>query len=115
MEHLTVTPLSAGHDSPTQNSNGAVDDLDTSPFFDYLRTPQGHEVATRVLGIFDDLKRAALGHSARQVTLEKVFQIVIVTTVVAAATWLAVVDKFSVPVGVLFGTLVGYIFGKKAS
>lgn len=85
-----------------------------SPFFEYLKTPHGHEVATRVLNIFDDLKKAALNHTASQVKLERLLQIVIVIMVVLAASTLAVMDKFNATVGVLFGTLIGYIFGKKA-
>lgn len=85
-------------------------DLDPSPFLEYLKSPQGHELAGRVVGI----KKAALSHSASEVKLDKMIQIAIVVSIVAAATTLAILDKFSAPVGILFGTLVAYVFGKKA-
>jgi hypothetical protein len=36
------------------------EEWDVSPFFEYLKTPQGHEVATRVLKVIEDVKKATL-------------------------------------------------------
>jgi hypothetical protein len=90
------------------------DELDTSPFFDYLRTQQGHEIASRAVSIIEDVKKAALSHSASNARLEKWLQIAIVVAVIAASTYLTATDKFNPTIGVLFGTLVGYVFGKRA-
>jgi len=81
----------------------------------YLMSPQGHEIAGRIVAIFEDLKKTALSHTASTVKLEKVLQIVIVVAVIVAATLLAVLGKLESPIAVLFGTLVGYVFGKRSS
>ncbi|MGQ0704181.1 MAG: hypothetical protein ACT4PM_13725 [Gemmatimonadales bacterium] len=88
--------------------------LDTSPFFEYLKTAQGHEVATRLLTILEDVKKAALSHTSTLAKRETWFHVAVFSVVIGAAVTLAILDKFSTPVGILLGTLVGYIFGKKS-
>ena len=33
------------------------DEIDLSPFFKWLGSPQGHEVLSRVLSMFEDIKK----------------------------------------------------------
>ena len=89
------------------------EDIDMSPFFQYLSTDKGHEVAKTVLTIIDDIKKATVKHSAGHAKLETWMKIAVILAVIAAATLLTLSDKFNSTVGVLFGTLVGYIYGKK--
>ena len=86
--------------------------LEISPLLEYLKTPQGHELTTRIVAILEDVKKAALTHGSDQFRRELWFRGVVVVAVIAAATVLAVLDKFSTPVGILFGALMGYILKK---
>lgn len=90
------------------------ENLDTSPFFEYLRSDKGHEVVGRVLAIFEDIKKAAISQQSGHVKRELWMQLGIIGLVVAASTTLAVLGKFDATIGVLFGTLVGYVFGKRS-
>lgn len=101
--------------SPTTTALSVDDEMDSSPFFEYLQSPQGHEIVCKVVSIVDDFKKAALRHNSGQVRLDQILQVTIVIAVVVAASALAILDKFSTAVGILFGTLVGYVFGKKTS
>jgi len=100
---------------PLPSKSPEDDELDVGPFFKYLQSPQGHEVASRILTMFDELKKGTLSQAGGQVRLDKWLQITIVLTVIAASTILAVLEKFSPTIGVLFGTLLGYVFGRRAS
>ncbi len=83
------------------------------PFLNYLQSEQGHEIASRVLKIIEDVKKATLEKTTSHATFEKWLQAGIVVVVVGAASGLSYFGKFDTSLGVLFGTLVGYIFGKK--
>lgn len=96
------------------NGDDEKEETDVSPFFEYLRSPEGHEIAKSVIGIIQDIKKAALTSTTGQIKLEKTLQIGIVFAVIIAASILAGIDKLSTPVGILFGTLVGYVFGRKS-
>jgi hypothetical protein len=89
------------------------DEIDVSPFFEYLKTDKGHEVATRVLDIFNDIKQATLAQATTHLRIEKWIQLALILAVVIAATILTLHDKFNPTIGVLFGTLVGYVFGRR--
>ena len=93
--------------------SASVDEIDFSPFLDYLKTENGHALAGRVIGLVEDFKKATLEKTTRHATLEKILQITIIVVVVGAASWLSYLDKFETSIGVLFGTLVGYFFGKR--
>lgn len=86
---------------------------DLQPFLNYLQSQQGHEIASRVLKIFEDVKKATLEKTTSHAAFEKWLQAGIVVVVVIAASTLSYLGKFDTSLGVLFGTLVGYIFGKK--
>jgi hypothetical protein len=89
------------------------DEIYPSPLFEYLNTEKGHELVTRILNIVDDVKKVTITHNASYAKLEKWQQIAIVFAVLVASTILTIYDKFNSTIGVLFGTLVGYVFGKR--
>ncbi len=89
------------------------DEIDIGPFLAYLESDKGHELASRTLKIFEDIKKSALENSASHAKFEKWLQVGIVVLVILASSFLTYVGKFDSTVGVLFGTLVGYLFGKK--
>ena len=89
------------------------DSIDFTSFWEYVQSEKGHEVVQRIVGMIDDVKKATLAHHGSYAKLDKVLQYVLVIGVVVASAWLSVVDKFSTPVGVMFGTLVGYAFGRR--
>jgi hypothetical protein len=100
--------------SPAARPVADEEPLEAPTLFDYLQTPEGHGIAKRVLDIIDELRKAKVAQDATVVRYEKWLQIAIVIAVVGASTVLAVVDKFTPTIGVLFGALIGYVFGKRA-
>jgi len=89
------------------------EEIDIGPFLVYLESEKGHEIASRVLCIFEDIKKAALEKNASHAKFEKWLQVGIVLFVIIASSLLTYAGKFDSTVAVLFGTLVGYLFGKK--
>lgn len=89
------------------------DEIDLGPVVEYLSTKNGHEIASRILTIVEDVKKSTLERNASHAKFEKWLQVGIIVLVVGATTGLIYVDKFDSTVGLLFGTLVGYMFGKK--
>ncbi len=90
-----------------------TDEPDFKPLFTYLQSPQGHEIATRLLSIVEDVKKSTLEKTTSHAAFEKWLQAGIIFIVVVAASTLSYLGKFDTSLGVLFGTMVGYIFGKK--
>lgn len=86
---------------------------EVQPILNYLQSQQGHEIASRVLTIVEDIKKATLEKTTSHAAFEKWLQAGIVVVVVVAASTLSYLGKFDASLGVLFGTLVGYIFGKR--
>lgn len=91
----------------------AEEKVDLQPFLNYLQSPQGHEIASRVLSVVEDVKKATLEKTTSHAVFEKWLQAAIIAMVVFSSALLSYLGKFDTSVGVLFGTLVGYIFGKK--
>ncbi len=83
------------------------------PFFEYLKSDKGHEILSRTIKIFEDIKIATLEKSTSHAKFEKWIQGLIVIIVIVATSILTYLGKFDSSIGVLFGTLVGYLFGKK--
>lgn len=90
------------------------DEIDLSPFFAYLKTPQGHEVAKNVIGFMNDIKKLTLDRSSSHFWLETIAKYSVIAIVVAAVTYLSSQGKLDTTTGMLFGTIVGYFFGQKA-
>ncbi|NKC11773.1 MAG: hypothetical protein GKR94_06075 [Gammaproteobacteria bacterium] len=87
--------------------------IDIGQFLYYLESEKGHELASRVLAIIEDIKKATIQTSTSHAKFEKWLQAGIVLVVVVTASVLTYLSKFDSTLGVLFGTLVGYLFGKK--
>jgi hypothetical protein len=79
---------------PTEEEDEG-EELETGPFFEYLQSPQGHEVSTRLVTILEDIKKAALSHRSDIAKRETWLQALVFLIVVAAAVTLAILDKFS--------------------
>lgn len=90
-----------------------LQETDFRPLFTYLQSPQGHEIAARLLSVVEDVKKSTLEKTTSHAAFEKWLQAGIIFIVVLAASLLSYLGKFDTSLGVLFGTLVGYIFGKK--
>ena len=86
---------------------------DLQPIFNYLQSPQGHDIASRVVNVIEDVKKVTLEKTTNHAVFEKRLQAGIILIVVVASSVLSFLGKFDTSLGVLFGTLVGYIFGKK--
>ena len=103
---------------PQDQTNGDHDllndeEMDFGPFLNYLQTEKGHEALQRVLSMFEDIKKVTLDKTAAQVKFEKMFQLLGVSFVIIATSILTYCDKFEASLGVLFGSIVGYLFGRK--
>lgn len=96
-----------------ENENDTAAPSELQPVLNYLQTERGHDIASRILNIIEDVKKATLEKTTSHATFEKWLQALIVVVVVGAASTLSYLGKFDTSLGVLFGTLVGYIFGKK--
>ena len=90
------------------------DEIDPTPVLDYLKTEKGHELASRVVQIIEGIQQATLATNSKHVVFELWFKVITVVLVVIAASLLTWADKFNPTMGILFGTLVGYVFGKKS-
>ena len=89
------------------------DEIDIGPLLLYLQSEKGHELASRALAIIEDIKKATIQTTTSHAKFEKWLQSGIIITVVIASSFLTYYGKFDSTIGVLFGTLVGYLFGKK--
>lgn len=98
----------------SENDDVGDDECVETTAFDYLQTHQGHEVAQRLMTIFEKLADAKVNRDAAAAKLERYIQVGIIVLVVAASTTLAIVDKFNATIGLLFGSLVGYVLGRRA-
>jgi hypothetical protein len=99
----------------------------------YLQSENGHEIAKQVVELIKGIKHSTLD---RNVELDKVnaeqtrlrvelmhkhygrlltLQTIVFALAIVAASILTYVGKFESPVAILFGTLVGYFFGRKTS
>ncbi len=99
----------------------------------YLQSEKGHEIAKSVLEIVKGIKHSTLDRNLEQdkVNAEQakqqtelihkhyrwvlISQNIVFALAIVAASILTYVGKFESPVAILFGTLVGYFFGKKTS
>ena len=99
-------------DQPNSLTKSKTDDFDLGPFWAYLKTQEGHEIATRVVAIFEALRHAGMDRNALLQRIETFLRYSMVLAVIVAAVTLSLYDKFDSTIGVLFGTLIGYFFGR---
>ena len=88
---------------------------DSYYFWEYLHSEKGHEVVSRALKIVEDVKKGTLERSERHARFERWLQVAVTLVIVIASTVLTMYGKFDTSIGVLFGTLVGYLFGKRSA
>lgn len=103
---LTVAPPSS---APIVKSD---DEVDFSPLIGYLQSPQGHEIASRVVGLIEDVKKATLDKNYAHAKFNRWMEAGVIVVVIGVVAWLSVADKLNPTVGVLLGSVVGYFFGK---
>lgn len=87
-------------------------EVDFSPFIEYLQSPQGHEIASRIVGIIEDVKKATIDKNYSHAKFNRWVEAGVILVVVGAVVGLSVVDKLNPTVGVLLGSVVGYFFGR---
>jgi len=113
--------IQVGNDDELEEEE--VDDGQVIGFFEYLVTPNGHEVAKDVIKLFADFKNAVLDktleekqhlleYQKRVQTWMWFVQIVVFTLALGLVGFLTYVGKFDPAIAILLGTLVGYFFGK---
>lgn len=95
------------------DKNKILSNAGGSDLIDYLSSDKGHEIASRLISVIESVKHSTIDSSATNVRIEKIVQAFVIVMVVGATSVLVALGKFEASVGVLFGTLVGYAFGKK--
>jgi hypothetical protein len=88
------------------------DEVDFSPFFNYLQSPQGHEMASRVLALIEGLKKVTIDKTISHAKFNRWMEAGVISVVIAAVVTLSILDKLNPTVGILLGSVVGYFFGK---
>ena len=89
-----------------------AEEIDVSPFLDYLQSPQGHEIASRVVGLIEDVKKATVDKNFSHAKFNRWVEAGVIVVVIGAVVGLSIVDKLNPTVGVLLGSVVDYFFGK---
>jgi hypothetical protein len=79
-----------------------------NPLLDFLKTESGSKCADGVVNLINSLSQK--GHATHK--WDTVSKVVCIIFVVIATSVLLYFDKFEPSVGILFGTIVGYLFGK---
>ena len=103
---ITVTPPEA---APLAQEE---DEIDFSPFFNYLNGPNGHEIASRVVRLIEDTKKVTIDKSYANAKFNRWMEVSVIIVVVIAIVILSVMDKLNPTVAILLGSIVGYFFGK---
>ena len=94
---------------PTEETTNDLKAAQGTTLFDFLTTPEGREFGKHCLTHMTQYLSNA-GHNQRTELWVRAIVILAIILVVAALTYFG---KFDSSIGVLMGTLVGYIFGKK--
>ncbi len=87
-------------------------EVDFAPLVDYLKSPQGHEIASRVVGLIEDVKKATLDKNYSHAKFNRWLEAGVIVVVISVVAALSLGDKLNPTVGVLLGSVVGYFFGK---
>lgn len=77
--------------------------------FNYIKSQEFQRIVHELISAYTEKNKIEGIKSSR----DKKLQFVIVTSVIIASSVLSYFGKFDTSLGVVFGTLVGYIFGKK--
>ncbi|CCN82022.1 hypothetical protein VIBNISFn27_600001 [Vibrio nigripulchritudo SFn27] len=85
-----------------------------SPWLDFLASENGSKIANQTIEAFQGLQAEGSKAQLAISKFDKAVTCVLVVVVIIAVTGLTYFDKFTPSIGVLFGSLVGYIYGKKS-
>ncbi|MBM1143646.1 hypothetical protein GN155_007650 [Alcanivorax sp. ZXX171] len=88
------------------------EEINVSPFLDYLQSSQGHEIASRLVGIIEEVKKVTLDKNFSHAKFNRWMEAGIIVVVIASVVLLSVMDKLNPTVGMLLGSVVGYFFGR---
>lgn len=101
-------PLVVVNNAPPAEQPEQTASEDWAPVLDYLKSPQGHEVAQRVLGIVETLQKNTLVRGNSVAKWDRVIQAAIVAAVLLSGTVLAALGKFTSEIGVVLVAVLGY-------
>jgi hypothetical protein len=82
-------------------------------FIEYLQTPQGDGRLGQAIEIYKESSLRNLDATKSNIIFVRLTQAILLLVVIIAASILAYCDKFNPTISLLFGTVVGYFFGKK--
>lgn len=88
------------------------EEIDISPFLGYLQSPQGHEIASRLVGIIEEVKKVTLDKNFSHAKFNRWMEAGVIVVVIGSVVLLSVMDKLNPTVGMLLGSVVGYFFGR---
>ncbi|WP_290519016.1 hypothetical protein [Alcanivorax sp.] len=97
---------------PTEPVEGEEEEIDVSPFMDYLQSPQGHEIASRLVGIIEEVKKVTLDKNFSHAKFNRWMEAGVIVVVIGSVVLLSIMDKLNPTVGMLLGSVVGYFFGR---
>lgn len=95
------------------DKQGEDDEINFSPFFAYLETPNGHEVAKQVLEIVRDLKKSTLDKTHTHANWGLWLRTAIFVFVIGAASVLAWSGKLDSTASGFLGVALGYALGSR--
>ncbi len=109
-------PISEKNEQSNTAEDGQVDKQTQppSPVLDFLATTNGSQIATQMISVFQSLQQDGSKTQLAINKFEKLITCILVVVIIGAVTALTYFDKFTPSIGVLFGSLVGYIYGKKS-
>src|SRR2546428_11483117 len=104
--------------------NDPAEDSEGPTLVEYLKSPEGHDIVGRIVGVVEGIQKATLESGAEQAKLnmkythrDRVWALAIQTfvllVVVGTAAGLRFYDKLDSTTGLLLGTLAGYFFGRR--
>lgn len=120
-QNQSINPVEQRMAEPQSNESSEA----PLTFLEYLDSPNGHQIATQVLGLIKDLQKATIDTSAEQNRRQVEFQqdswkrgmyvqVAIILAALLSCTFLMWIGKMSDAVGAgLIGTIVGFIFGRR--
>ncbi len=109
--------------SEVSESQEEFEEAPYPPFLDYLQSKEGHELASRILSIIEDIKKATIESSAELHKRDSEYnhkiqrlwlclQCAVFGTTIVVAALLAWHGKLDATVAALMGTLFGYFLGR---
>jgi len=109
--------------SEASESQEEFEEAPYPPFLDYLQSKEGHELASRILSIIEDIKKATIESSAELHKRDSEYnhkiqrlwlclQSAVFGTTIVVAALLAWHGKLDATVAALMGTLFGYFLGR---